>query len=138
MRRPLRLLPHRTLERSMSLAVVYWVVNKRVGKALAKALLYFLAEIADDDGYFKCSFEGVEQATDLTHSSTRQMLKWLEDGGWIVRYHGAELAGQILPIDIGRSVSRPSVTPVAWSKGLAWLSPVASRQLAGAARSASA
>jgi hypothetical protein len=53
MRRPLRLLPNRMLERAMSLAVVYWVMDKRVGKALAKALLQFLAEIADDDGKFQ-------------------------------------------------------------------------------------
>jgi hypothetical protein len=95
----------------MSLAVVYWVVDKRVGKAPAKALLCFLAEIADDDGYFRCSFESVERATDLTHSSTRQMMKWLEDGEWIVRYHGAELAGRIVLSDIGRSVPRSSVKP---------------------------
>lgn len=95
----------------MSPTVVYWVIDKRVGKAPAKAILHFLAEIADDDGYFKSSFESVERATDLTHSSNRQMLKWLEDGGWIVRYRGAELSGQIVTGDVGRSVPPFSAKP---------------------------
>jgi hypothetical protein len=60
---------------------------------------------------FKCSFESVERATDLTQSSTRQVMKWLEDRGWIVRYHGAELAGQIVTSDVGRSVPRSSAKP---------------------------
>jgi DNA-binding MarR family transcriptional regulator len=92
----------------MSTAVTHWVVDKRLGKALAKAVLYFLAHIADDDGCFTCTFESLERTTDLTRSSTRQMLKWLEDGGWIVRYHGAELAGRILVSDVSSGGSPSS------------------------------
>ena len=49
----------------MSLVVNRWVLNRRLGRPLAKAVLYSLAHFADDEGYFATSIDCVERDAEL-------------------------------------------------------------------------